>query len=206
MRYAITEGCDEMITTVSKRISLYLLANDVITAEEAEVCQYGLEIMLSTLLGTMIVLLIGALLGVFCLSIFYCAVFVLLRQLTGGYHADTYFKCNLFSGLLSFAVLGLTRILSTYGLYSWGLHLLLILFSVLTIAAYAPLDNPNKTLNRSQKTRNRILSIVSSLLLSAVSCILFNTHPAVTILTGLTLFLTTLLLLIGKIKRKENES
>lgn len=195
-----------MITTISKRISLFLLKNDVITDEDIEIYQYGFEIIVSTILGTMIVLLIGAVLGMFLLSILYCVIFVLLRQMTGGYHADTYFKCNLISGILSFGVLGLTRFLSASGLYSWNLHILLLSFSLLVTSVYAPLENPNKPLGRQQKTRNRILSIVSSLTLSAASCFFMNKHPAVSVLIGLTLFLTTILLLIGKSFGKEGKS
>ena len=201
----LLKGGDEMITTISNRISHFLLKNNVIAAEDIEIYQYGLEIIVSTILGTLIVFLIGVLLHMFLLSLLYYGIFVLLRQMTGGYHADTYFKCNLTFGLLSFAVLGLTRILSEGGLYSWNIHILLLLFSIPIIAKYAPVENPNKPLDDHQKKRNRNLSIVSSLILSAVSCVCINSHPAVSILFGLTLFLITMLLLVEKLYGKEEE-
>lgn len=195
-----------MITTISKRISHYLLEHHVIAAEELEIYQYGFEIIVSTILGTVIVLLIGTALGMLLLSVLYCVMFVFLRQIMGGYHADTYLKCNLMSGILSFCVLGLTRVLAASGLYSWSLHMLLLLFSLPVILLYAPLGNPNKPLGKAQKTRNRLLSIASFLTLSAVSVLLMKTAPAVSALIGLTLFLAVTLLLIGKFLGKEEES
>lgn len=42
-----------------------------------------------------LVLLMGALTGHLLESVIYLAVFIAVRVITGGYHADTYFRCNL---------------------------------------------------------------------------------------------------------------
>ncbi len=195
-----------LITTVSKRISLFLCQKNIIASEDADIYQYGFEILISTILSTLIVLGIGIVLKMVPLSILYCVVFSTLRQMTGGYHADTYFKCNLSFGILSFCVLALTKFLSHETLYSWGIHLLILLFAALVIIVYAPVENPNKPLDDEEKKKNRIFAIAASLLLSAVSCICIKNHYIISILIGLTLFLVAMLILIMKIRRKEGET
>lgn len=61
----------------------------------AEVYQYGFEIIFSTLIGFFITIAIGAVFRMFLVSLVYYFAFVALRQFTGGYHANTYLKCNL---------------------------------------------------------------------------------------------------------------
>ena len=47
------------------------------------------------MLNIVLVLLMGALTGHLLESVIYLAVFIAVRVITGGYHADTYFRCNL---------------------------------------------------------------------------------------------------------------
>lgn len=77
-----------MITNLSNRISIFLLSKKIITLEEIKIYQYGFEMILSTILGFMITLAIGFLLNIKVLSLLYYTIFVLIRQLTGGYHAN----------------------------------------------------------------------------------------------------------------------
>lgn len=192
-----------MITAVSKSISLFLWKNHIIEEEEIEICQYGFEIIVSTILGTLIVLCIGLLLHMPWLAALYFIIFVVLRQMTGGYHAGTYFKCNLTFGILSFLVLEMTKILSQEMQIPFQIHVLILYFSVLVIAFYAPVENPNKPLDEKQITRNHIGSLVLSLLLAGVSLACFRMYPDISVLIGLTLFLVAMLILIVIMQRKE---
>ncbi|MBE6851638.1 MAG: hypothetical protein E7504_07950 [Ruminococcus sp.] len=195
----------KLITAISKRISLFLYKNNVIDSEDIEIYMYGFEIIVSTIFATLIILAIGILLRMVALSILYLIIFSSLRQMTGGYHADTYFKCNLSFGIISFCILVLTRILSQDHVYSLNIHLLFLLFSTLVIIVYAPVENPNKPLDEKQKRKNHICSILSAIILSAVSCACFTCNYSASILIGLTLFIVAMLILIVKMKRKGEE-
>ena len=89
------EGEAKMITKLSKRISHFLCKQNIIAKDLIEVYQYGFETIISTLLGFFITIIIGAIFRMTLISLVYYFIFVILRQFTGGYHADTYFKCNL---------------------------------------------------------------------------------------------------------------
>ncbi len=191
-----------MITILSKSISHFLLEREIIPKEEEEIYQYGFETIISTVLGFLIVLILGMLFRMIWPAVLYYVLFVSIRQLTGGYHADTYFKCNFTFGLLSGIVFLITRLLYAYQVYSLLMHLLLLVFSVLVIAAYAPVENPYKLLDERQILQNRIYSIVLTCIVGLGSCVLHPLVPMLSILSGLTLFLIAMLILIVKIQER----
>ena len=92
-----------MISKVSSNILNYLIRNEVIndTEEERNYYQYGIEITISSALNFFLVFLIGAVTRNILESIVFMIFFVPIRQITGGYHAKTYFRCNLYLCMMS---------------------------------------------------------------------------------------------------------
>jgi len=191
-----------MITILSKSISHFLLERDIIPKEEAEIYQYGFETIISTVLGFLIIASLGILFHMFWLALLYYAVFVFLRQLTGGYHADTYFRCNFTFAILSGTLFGVTRLLNECESYSLLMHGLLLSFSVLVIAVYAPVENPYKPLDEKQMKQNRKYSLIMSGIIGVLSVLIYPISSMLTIMLGLTLFLIAMLILIVKIQER----
>lgn len=78
-----------MISFLSHRIALFLRDNGIVDDETSQVCQYGFEIIISTLVGFLIVILIGICCEELLSSILFYTLFVGVRLSTGGYHAST---------------------------------------------------------------------------------------------------------------------
>lgn len=149
-----------MITFLGKNISLFLCKKNIIPKEEADIYQYGFETILSTVLGFVITLVMGLAFKMVLLSIIYYGIFVTLRQLTGGYHADSYLKCNIVFSFVTFFVLVMTKLICISQMYTIPLHLLLLLITVICIWHFAPVENLNKPLTLKQKDRNHKTSLV----------------------------------------------
>lgn len=96
----------KIITFLGKSISHFLCEKKVIAEQEVEIYQYGFEILISTALGLLITMAVGIVLHMFFLSVLYYVIFVTVRQWTGGYHADSYLKCNLTFAGITFFTLG----------------------------------------------------------------------------------------------------
>lgn len=78
---------------VAAKMTNRLLTDEVISSEEAELVQYGLENFVSTLLGLIAVLLIGGCFG-HCPESFMLWLFIFpLRKSAGGFHAKTRIRC-----------------------------------------------------------------------------------------------------------------
>ena len=84
-----------MISNLSNIVARYLLREKIIEEKNMPVYSYGFEIIISTVIGVVLILLIGVFTSsLFTAAIFYC-LFIGLRFFTGGYHADTHFRCKL---------------------------------------------------------------------------------------------------------------
>lgn len=83
-----------MIHTLSQYITNYLIKHKIID-QETEIYEYGFELMISTWIGTILVLIIGGFTNHFLDAVIYECVFRFTRIYTGGYHCKTYTKCIL---------------------------------------------------------------------------------------------------------------
>lgn len=198
-----------MITALCKRISLFLYTNGIISEDEVEICQYGQEITLSTIIGFVIVMAESFAFKLPIYGLVYYVEFVLLRQLTGGYHASTYFKCNLGFSIVTLLNLLCIKVIEIQPeLYTVSMHLLLSIFSCIVIIIWSPVKNPNKPLSKQNIVFNHIAAILFSIIIPIVSFIA-NTHTPFSATIEFTLFSVAVLILFAKFKEgggKHDES
>ena len=95
--------------TIAMKLSNFLLSNKIISEEYFEVYVYGNELLLSFVLSTSIILVIGLLLNRFIQTLLFLLIFILARRYTGGYHSNTYFKCKLATVTTYLSVLTLSE-------------------------------------------------------------------------------------------------
>lgn len=78
-----------------KAMAFYLCKNKVIEKDNMDIYVYGLDILISGVMGTFVILFAGILFNTVSLSVIYLATMIPIRMYTGGYHADTHMKCNI---------------------------------------------------------------------------------------------------------------
>lgn len=145
---------------VGKGLAGKLLKDGIISQDEVEVVEYGLENLGSSLLGMSVTLMLGYcfdfLLGSFMLWLF---VFP-LRKNAGGYHAETKARCLLFSSaILLLSIICFRQIKWSETVYIW-----VTAFSFLIVFIMAPIGNDNKHLDQMEcKVYRRRTRIILSL-------------------------------------------
>lgn len=82
-----------MLHSLSRNIAVFLFDDN--DKFPLEVYIYGIEICLSSLIGIIAILIISFMIGRFFEGMLYIIMLFIIRSCTGGYHAQTYFKCNL---------------------------------------------------------------------------------------------------------------
>ncbi len=193
-----------MITELSKRISHFLCEKDIVKEETVEIYQYGFEIIISTLIGFFITVLIGAVFHMIIASLLYYFVLVVLRQFTGGYHADTYLKCNLIFAVTTMLIFGMAKIAENAH-YTIGFHILLLFFSIIVICIKAPVENENKPLSKKEKTRNHKISVTVTFVLAGISGFIYWKSILLSAILAFTLFVIAAMAIIANPHRKEME-
>lgn len=186
----------------------YLIRSNVIedTDTDREYYLYGIEITVSSILNVILILGIGALTCSFVESIVFLVCFMLIRQFTGGFHADTYFKCNLIFCISFVAVLILyyttAKYLSTY------ISILITFVCVSIILVKCPIEHVNKPIPNSRKAVHKITAALLGVAYGAIGTILtaFSNRYGALIIYTLSLVTVLVIAAIIKERRNSNES
>lgn len=84
-----------MIEKSAKYFTEKLVSKKLVRNEDRDIYQYGIEVLLSTAINIMLLLVIGIITKTVLLSICHFLILATVRTLTGGYHASTYLKCEI---------------------------------------------------------------------------------------------------------------
>lgn len=98
-------------------------------------------------------------------AIFFCSI----RLFSGGYHADTYWRCF----FMSFAIFLAIILIGKYLISNTIILTILLISSLSLVISFAPVDNINKRI-KSEERRKKLkhYSIIITLLLSGLSYLL----------------------------------
>ena len=174
-----------------------LLRDNVISSEEVEVVEYGLENFGSSLLGMSITLLIGYCFGFLRGSFLLWLLIFPLRKNAGGYHAETKSRCLLYSSAILFvSVICFVQV-------EWldlG-DILVAGFFFAIIFLLAPVENDNKRLElveyRVYRKRARIILLLEGTLFA--TAVTFKWEELIAVIT-IVFFIVGMSLIIGKVK------
>ena len=187
-----------MISFLSNFIALFLYKKKIIDEERLPVCQYGFEIIVSTIIGFLLVLTSGFILGEITEAILFYCLFVGVRFFTGGYHADTHFKCKMTLLICCLSVL----IASKYLIDSITLQCVLLLIYLITVFLFSPIEHINAPLTTDEKTRNRTISIIMAITLTILSLLGYNYFQQISFVLSLTVFVIAILIIIPKVQER----
>lgn len=139
----------------------FITKQNVITDDQEvqDFYRYGIEISISSLLNIILVLSVGVLIHHVLESIIFLSLFILIRSFTGGYHADTYFRCNL--------LMCVTFVSTTFVNYvtldniTLPIAIGLICLTEAAVLILGPIENKNKPIDASKRKKtenNRVYS------------------------------------------------
>jgi len=189
-----------MITRIANTISTFFVGRKIIQAREKEKCRYGLEIMVSTVIGFSVILVAGILLGNIEITLLYLFCIVPIRMYTGGYHANTYLVCNMVFAVIFIINVFLYKAIIIYHVESVLLEI--TLFSVLPVLKYAPVQNKNKRLTSVQKNKYRKISLILYALYYIVSFFMIRKGNECGVLVLLVLDTVSILMMEVKVNEK----
>lgn len=188
-----------MLNRIAVSLSKKLLSSNTISEEMFDIYVYGLELLISSLFSTTVVLLIGILSGCILETIAFLITFILLRSFTGGFHANTYLLCS----VVTFSTFSIVLLLSKFVSIPFYSYLILGVVGLGIITWLAPVENPNKVLTEKKKIRCKITSVILFVMLIFVGILVIQQLPSVSSVIFFTLLADMILIFINYRKRKE---
>ena len=182
---------------ISKKITYYLEKKEIIIKNK-EVYQYGFEAIISSMLGTFILIIVGIILHNLFNALIYELLFTLLRRHTGGYHCKTHLSCILLYNFMFILIIFVKKYINV----SFFTIIITLLWVNLILWTFAPVQNINKQVTYSiylkNKKQTKLYSFVVSVMVLIFYILNLNNYKVI----FFTLIIITLLVLVG---RKENE-
>lgn len=155
---------------------------------------YGLELIISTVVGLASILLISCLLFELKSGLIFIIMFVPLRLFTGGYHAATYGKCFVVSNCSYLTILSLKYIMWDNTPTEIWIGLLII--ASCYIAANAPVINQAQPMNEYKQMRCKQIARYILITEIAAIAILSADHKELMCMSVLSICLTAAFMLI----------
>ena len=187
---------------LSTAFAKHLLSKNIIKEEMFEVYVYGAELFLSSVFTDVIIIIIGVIIRRLIATFLYLLVFILLRRFTGGYHATTYLKCK----ITMVAIYAFTIASAIYVEISIYWYVLLMVAGNVTIFFSAPIENPNKKLDESQKKKCKILSHISFIIVAVSGVILMHFYDTLGKTIFFSLFSVIALMIIAILMKGEKQN
>ncbi len=85
---------------------------------------------------------------------------VLIRSYSGGYHAESYLKCNCTMVVMFSLAFGISKLLVYFNLAEFHIMASALMLSFIPLYAFSPVKNEHKPLSEKKTKRCRIVSIV----------------------------------------------
>lgn len=174
----------------------YWEKNRIIDPKFKSIYQYGVELLISSLISILLVLMSGIAFFSILDSALFLAFFIPIRLFSGGFHANTYLACNI-SMLFTFCGTALCSKkipLSIHGICVVSL-ICLVVFLLL-----CPVENKNKPISQTQKKKCKIISLTLLIITIIICCFLYLVNITYYTTILFTVVAITILVPIGKIK------
>ena len=198
-----------MIHSLSENIADFLLSKDCFEKENLDIYVYGTELILSTALGIIIVSILSIVFNCIAQGLLFYLTFYTIRKYSGGLHCNTHLKCNL-TYLSVFILSVLIDSVVKNSVYRIFILITFVVFSLITIILFAPIENINKPIKYEDRKKFKIISIIiylSHILLFVLLNYFFEIKADIIIITDLFVaFLIIVTLFLKNERRNKNEN
>lgn len=130
----------------------FLIRNNALEEKYREDSIYGMTLILEKVIVCTAIFIISFLLGKFWEGVVFTVCFLILRQTTGGFHANTFLGC--FIGSITTVVLTLEVLASLLAKHTTIFGLAFIA-SIVCILFFAPINHPNLMLTMEEQRKHR---------------------------------------------------
>lgn len=197
-----------MIEKVSTRLLDFVGSHITIDAELADVYKYGIEISISTALNILLTMIIAFALGEPLCGLTFLSCMILIRSYCGGYHADSYFKCNCMMIILFSAAYGIGKLILYFEIAEFHIMSSILMLGFIPVYAFSPVKNKHKELSEKKAKKCRIISFVLYIAMSLIGLYLISINSLYGSIIIVTLMEISVMILyeIYQQRRKKNEA
>ncbi len=196
-------GGSQMITKIANKLTIFLVNREIISREDIPIYIYGYEALIASMVNFILIVILGVIFHQGWQSIVFFVVFALTRVHSGGYHAQSYLKCNLVLALVFIITITLIEAI-IFSKRDYTI-VVFVLFYLSVILKFAPVPDSKKQISKAEEVKFRekilLLSAVWTILILILSFVCFR----VALTMAITLFVVAVLIVIQQLLSREEE-
>lgn len=143
-----------MISKCADEVTNFLVRKTIIVCEEKDIYKYGFELIISTLVNLFWILVIGVIYNEVLMVLISFFIFASVRTQCGGYHASTYFKCNVYLIIVFNLILLSTHYFEAFYM-SRPFCVLMYIYVPVFLWVFSPVESLQNPID-SEEHRNKI--------------------------------------------------
>lgn len=190
-----------MYNFLSDFFTKLLIKNNSIKNEDFEIYQFGFEKLISQICTCFFLIVSAIVFNAVLEAIVFYYVFKYMRKYAGGYHANTYIKCN---SLYIITFVFILIISKNLNLNSSGFSVVLSIVSFVNILILSPIENRNNPIKNGFYYKYYKYSVLIALSLAILVLILSIFNFVIHIVISCTMITTTIYMYVEIIRRKES--
>lgn len=159
-----------MLNAISENVADFFIKRNIVPVDDKDIIKYGVEITLSEIIGSLLVLLTSLFFNCFVEGIVFLAMLRLVKRYTGGYHANSYLTCNLCTIGIFLANVLAYKFTEHMPFYIW---LALSFVSIIIVGIYAPCEHVNHPLTDYEKKLYKKVSILVNICILILASALY---------------------------------
>lgn len=141
-----------MLHSLAERIAFFLF--DETDEYPLEIYTYGMELILSSIAETFILIVLGVVFSRFLETLIFIISFSSIRFFTGGYHAKSYVRCAVVTLIIYFICLISHEMINLFTFATVLIISGVIFFgSLIVIGLFTPIENKNKKIENKQRLK-----------------------------------------------------
>lgn len=153
---------NQMLSAIIKKTVRYWMEKNIISDADRNIYEYGLELILSSIINIFVIIITGIFTSRLFESIALLAIVIPLQSCGGGYHAKTHMRCFLIMYIGWWWVMWIIPYINLLA------TILIICLSLVTIFTFAPITNENVPMSNQQYYKMKILVRCLSCVASAL--------------------------------------
>lgn len=193
-----------MFRYIAEDIAFLLIKNKIVDIEKRDECVYGAEVLLLNLSNILTALIISVLTKSMLHFAAFMLIFVPLRIFTGGYHAKTSESCYLITSAMYALTVLCVKLMPEQ--YSNIPAIITLAVLIVPIVLFAPVEHKNNPLNSDERKRNRLISIVLTVVDSLIFVALFILSVSAATSVMILMAVDSVLMLIGLLMNRTKKS
>lgn len=134
------------LNNMSEKIADWLIEQKAISTGERELYAYAVYCLFSLLYPIAFASVIGAFLGMPIEAVVMIMSFIAVRKFSGGYHADSFYKCLIISSIVIMTMLQISNYINNNLLFN-----VIYIASSILLMIFSPIDSANKRLDNDDK-------------------------------------------------------